>query len=335
MKIVFATGPIDEKGGPAKYATHLAEQFVRQGIKVKIVPFQSSLPSGLRHLAYFLRLLFALISADAVLAFDTWSVGFPAVFAAKTLRKASIVRIGGDFLWEQYVERTGDMVKLSYFYQNAKDKLNSKEQTIFRGTGFLLRNASVLAFNSQFQIETYRAAYGLSLQNAVVIENVYPHKKENSDPTKKNFVAAGRALKLKQEALLLQVFEELQETYPDITLDLEPLSPEEHQARVASCYAVILGSLSDVSPNVIIDAVIHERPFICTSDTGIKERLENVGLFIDTQNKDALSRSIESLLDPSVYKKMKTQVKLFSFVRTWEDVSNDFLTAIRSCVSSR
>ncbi len=51
-----------------------------------------------------------------VVALDTYSVAFPAVLAAMLFRKKLVLRVGGDFLWEQYLERV------------KKPKLSAKER---------------------------------------------------------------------------------------------------------------------------------------------------------------------------------------------------------------
>ena len=72
-------------------------------------------------------------------ALDTFSVAFPAVCAARLCGKKMIIRTGGDFLWEFYVERTGDLVLLRDFYNTRIGRLNFKERLIFKSTGWTLR----------------------------------------------------------------------------------------------------------------------------------------------------------------------------------------------------
>lgn len=336
MKVIFATGLRTEMGGGAKYALQLQTEFAKKGISSEAVPYTSlelALPIGVRHVVYFFRFLMPLMRADVAFAFDTWSVGLPSLVAAKLLRKPFVVRVGGDFLWEHYVERTGDLVKLSEIYDSRRERFSLKEKLIYRGTRFLLRHADVVACNSQWQIDLWHRVYGLPLARARVIENVYLPHAEGVPPKKKNFVAAGRSIQLKQEPLLEDVFAEVRKEYADVELDMRSLPPEEHQKRVASCYAVVLASVSDVAPNVIIDAIRYGKPFICTSDTGIKERVGSLGLFVDTGNREALTASIISLLDPQMYEQKARASAAFSFERSWSVVADDFVAVLKQCVS--
>ncbi|VAW33210.1 hypothetical protein MNBD_CPR01-311 [hydrothermal vent metagenome] len=110
MKIVIAT-PLypPELGGPATYAKILFEELPKQGIEVELVKFGDvrHLPKIVRHIAYFLRVRRALARADVALALDPVSVGLPTCVAAWTLRKPFVVKVVGDYAWEQGRQRFG------------------------------------------------------------------------------------------------------------------------------------------------------------------------------------------------------------------------------------
>ena len=115
MRIVIATGVFPpEVGGPALYSKNLAESLTKQGHDVRVVLYGSlkSWPSGIRHAAYALKLIRHSFGAAAIIAFDTYSVGLPATIASIFTRTPVVVRIGGDFVWETYTERTQDLVPL-------------------------------------------------------------------------------------------------------------------------------------------------------------------------------------------------------------------------------
>ncbi|MDE1925525.1 MAG: glycosyltransferase family 4 protein [Patescibacteria group bacterium] len=337
MKIIIALGNREDTGGPTKYAENLAREFSKRGHNVAFISygkFLRSLPSGARHLCYALKLLPAAARADAMLAFDTLTVGAPAALVSIVTRTPLIIRVGGDFLWEQYVERSGDLVKLSRFYQETKPRWTRKEKRIFSLTAWAVAHADRLVFNADFLRQLWRQAYSLDLSHASIVENLYPPRKAGEKPTAPVFVSAGRNIKLKNEALFRRVFESLKQKYPDVTLDTASLPAAEHQKRVAQCYAVVLASVSDVSPNAIIDAVAYGKPFICTQDTGLIERLHDTGLFVDTQNEEVLRQAVETLLKSEEYERIAARVRAFSFVRTWEQVADDFLSVIHNTCAS-
>jgi glycosyltransferase involved in cell wall biosynthesis len=110
MKIVLAAGlyPPDI-GGPSRYAAMIVNELPVHGIEVAVVPFSTvrSLPKLVRHLAYTWRLWRTSRDADGIYALDPMSVGVGAAVCAFLRRLPLVVRLGGDYAWEQGVQRYG------------------------------------------------------------------------------------------------------------------------------------------------------------------------------------------------------------------------------------
>jgi glycosyltransferase involved in cell wall biosynthesis len=327
MKLVIAT-PLypPEVCGPATYARALHDEWSEEGIVVRVVAYgrlERILPIGLRHLVYFFRLLPALPGARGILALDTWSVGIPALVAAGLSRKRLVVRIGGDFLWESYVGRTAEPVRLSAFYTKNRP-FTLKERAIYTGTRWLVRRADVLAFNTAWQRDIWQRAYGFENARATVVENFFPEKRETSEAKGRVFVAAGRDHPLKNQALLERIIENLKKEYPDIALDTRKLPPLEHHARLRDAYAVIGPSVSEVNPNTAIDAIGAGKPFIAPIDSGGATRLAQAGVCLDAGDAGVLELAIRDLLNPISYEKAVARVRAFSYSRSWKNVADDF-----------
>jgi glycosyltransferase involved in cell wall biosynthesis len=108
MKILIATGIYPpESGGPATYVKLLEERLPALGFEVSVLPFRTvrHLPPGIRHAAYFWKCFLMARKADAVYAQDTVSVGLPAALAAKLAGEKFLVRVPGDYAWEQARQR--------------------------------------------------------------------------------------------------------------------------------------------------------------------------------------------------------------------------------------
>lgn len=118
MKLVIAT-PLypPEIGGPATYAELLFEGLPTQNITVELVKFSEvrHLPKIIRHYIYYRHVLRAARSADVVLALDPVSVGFPAMYAAQKAGKPLVVKVVGDYAWEQGMQRFGVTENLDEF----------------------------------------------------------------------------------------------------------------------------------------------------------------------------------------------------------------------------
>ena len=110
MKLLIATGlyPPDI-GGPATYTVFLEKHMPRYDIRLTVVPYGTvrSYPRLIRHLAYTVALIRAAKDVDALYALDTVSVGLPVRIASAITRRPYLLRVPGDYAWEQGQQRFG------------------------------------------------------------------------------------------------------------------------------------------------------------------------------------------------------------------------------------
>ncbi len=333
MKILIATGIYPPKtSGPAQYAYNMRQEWTKMGhsVDVKTYDIENSLPTGIRHIYYFFKILPSLISSDTVFALDTYSVGFPAVFASKLFGKQCVIRTGGDFLWEGYVERTGDMVLLREFYTQSLNKFSLKEKVIFYITRWTLRNTGLLVFSTEWQRDIFLKPYGLDKSKTMIIENHYEKVTLTNGPKEigeiKKFVASTRALQWKNIELLKRVFENKDILLHGASLDLSSAPHEEFLQNIYDSYAVILVSLGDISPHMILDAISLNKPFILTEENGLMNRIQEIAIIVIPKNENDIKEKILWLLDPDNYKNQVEKIKNFSFVRTWQDLATEYIT---------
>ena len=328
MKILITTGIYPPKiGGPAQYAKNLKEAFEKMGhtTDVKTYNMEDKIPSGARHLFFFLKIIPAVLSADAVFILDTFSVGLPTVFACKIFGKKGIIRTGGDFLWEQYVERTKRKVLLRNFYQTEKQHFSFKEKIIFGLTGWTLRNASGIIFSTNWQRNIFVKAYKLQQEKTKIIENYYGPKESDNDFESKTFIASARGLVWKNFDILQDVFDEVKMAHPEVILFKNNMPYEQFIDKIKKSYAVILVSLGDISPNMILDSIRLNKPFICTKEVGIYERIKDAGIFVDPLNKNEIKEAVLKLLTVEGYKESKNKIRNFNFTHTWEKIAGEFI----------
>lgn len=110
MKITIATGLYPpESGGPATYTVLLEKELPKKGYEVSVVPFSRSrhLPKVIRHFHYFFLVSKEAKSSDFIFAQDVASVGLPALMAARLTGTTFLVRVPGDYAWEQATQRYG------------------------------------------------------------------------------------------------------------------------------------------------------------------------------------------------------------------------------------
>lgn len=328
IRILIATGIYPPQiGGPAQYAKNLAEAFRGLGHEVRVVTYSGErcLPTGLRHLFFFCKILSAIFWCDFCLALDTFSVGLPAVAAGALVKKPVIIRTGGDFLWEQYVERTGQPVLLREFYQTERRHFSLKEKVIFWLTRWELHHCRWFVFSTLWQRDIWAEPYGLDLAKTQIIENFYGPKLPSYPPTRKNFVGGARQLKGKNFETLKRAFSIVKQKAPDLFLDLNTAPYEEFLSKIQHSYTVILVSLGDISPNIILDALRTNKPFILTRETGLYNKLKDIGVFVDPLKEEDIAGKILFLSDPQNYENARRKIEAFSFTHNWDEIAHKFL----------
>ncbi len=110
MRILLATGIFPPQiGGPATYSKLLYDELSKHGIKVEVANFGDHLdkPKIIRHFAYFWELLEKAPDVDLIYALDPVSVGLPALLASQVRGKKLVLRVAGDYAWEQGTQRFG------------------------------------------------------------------------------------------------------------------------------------------------------------------------------------------------------------------------------------
>lgn len=329
MRILIASPvPVDAIAGPATAIRELSASFSRTGDEVRVITFNAFervLPLGVRHMCLFLRALIACGWAESVLLLDPASTGPSIVLAAHLRSRRSLLRVGGDFLWESYVERTGEQVLLSEFYATPRT-FSLKERFIRSATRFTLSHVHVIAFTTAWQQSLWKIPYPLG-QKSVVIAPVLPQV-EPVPATGAVFLGAARDSRVKNGEALQTAWKHVHAAYPNAVLDTAPRTPEAYAEALRSCYAVVVPSLSEVSPNAVFEAIHFGKPFVAPIDTGVYEALHAIGSFVDTRDTSALGKAMVDLLDPVTYRKRCEQLAAFATTRTWEEVGKDFRNAL-------
>lgn len=328
MKILITTGIYPPKiGGPAQYAKNLKDELEKIGhqVTVKTYNMEDKLPTGVRHIFFFLKIILTVLKSEKVFILDTFSVGLPTVLACKILGKKSLIRTGGDFLWEQYVERTGKRVLLRNFYETEKLNFSTKEKIIFKLTKWTLDNTDKIIFSTDWQRQIFAKAYNMDLEKTFIVENYYGPKESDFGFENKTFVASARNLVWKNLDVLKNIFAEETIKNSGASLFIDNLPYGSFMEKMKKCYAVILVSLGDISPNMILDAIRLNRPFVATQEIGIFERIKEVGIFVDPLNENEIKSAILNLLKEEGYREAKEKVRKFNFVHTWNQIAGEFL----------
>ena len=110
MKVLIATGIYSpDVGGPATYSALLEKELPKRGVEVKIITYGKlkNYPWILRQPAYFFRIFLAARNVDIIYAQDILNSGISSYVAASIWRKKLLLKIVGDYAWEQGAQRFG------------------------------------------------------------------------------------------------------------------------------------------------------------------------------------------------------------------------------------
>ena len=252
MNIVIATGIFPpDIGGPATYSVTLAEEFSARGHKVTIVTYGNfkkeaqamryelhgisrTLPKGLRHLMYGMRVLQSGRHADVIYAQDPISAGVPACIAARLLRKKFVLKVVGDYAWEQGIQRFGVTDLLDDFL---KKRYGFRVQILRFLEAFVARKARMIIVPSAY-LKTVVHAWGVVNSHITVVYNAV-HIEVRSSTTEEArkelylegtvLLSVGRLVPWKGFRMLIELLPELIKKRSDIRLVISGSGPEREQ----------------------------------------------------------------------------------------------------------
>ncbi|MFM2381472.1 MAG: hypothetical protein RLZZ76_239, partial [Candidatus Parcubacteria bacterium] len=176
INLLIATGlyPPDI-GGPATYARMLEEKLPVHGFSITIVTFTSvrHLPKVVRHIAFFLKLLRASKGKEVVYALDPISVGIPARLVAFLTRKPFVIRLGGDYAWEQGQQRFGVTANLDEYTKNPKASVWQVKVLAFLQT-LIVKSARFVVLPSEY-LKSIVVTWGVSADTIrVMYSSLHP-----------------------------------------------------------------------------------------------------------------------------------------------------------------
>lgn len=178
-RVVIATGLFPpEIGGPATYSALLIDGLPLRGIGLCVVPFRSvrRFPKIIRHFAYFWKIVFAGRGSDIIFAQDPVSTGLPVLFASRLMRKKFLLKIVGDYAWEQFQQRQRPMansqwrdLSLEEFQKGRCDLMTELRRTIQK---LVARRAARIIVPSRY-LKGIVLQWGVRKENISVIYNAF------------------------------------------------------------------------------------------------------------------------------------------------------------------
>lgn len=364
MRIIIATGIYPpEIGGPATYTVGLASRLAAAGHRVTVVTYSNvprcssddALPFKLvrvvrkdhytDRIRFFRALRRNISGAQLVYSLDWFAAGVPVALASRLARVPYIVRVGGDYLWEQrYLESGAPPLSLQQFYQQGSHR--ARTYIFYRSVIFLvLRYASRVVFNSDAQRDLYETYWGVSHERTAVIDNpVPPLARPTRARRTKELVYWGRFIEMKNLRSLIRAFARsaLPEEYTltligdgpqkirlkSLTLRLgvqhrvrfeRALPLKEVLERVAHCRAFILPSWTDISPNQVYEALAIGLPALVTRENYLRIG-EQLPATFDPNSLEQLIDRLNMLGNDRKYRAFAKAFMDIRFTHDWDAV---------------
>ena len=331
MKLVIAT-PLypPEIGGPATYARILEEGLPARGVEVELVKFGDvrRLPKFIRHYVYYRRVLRAARRADLVLVLDPVSVGLPAMYAARKAGKPFVVKIVGDYAWEQGQQRFGVAEPLDDFVKTRQHSFFVR--ILQRIQTRVARRATRIIVPSQY-LKRIVSAWGIPeaktevIYNAVSLEDMGDVPESFRKLQRPLVVSVGRLVPWKGFEGLVEAIADINATHEGSQTSLTvvgdgparaelerhaheklgssclltgPLSRADTLAVMKSADIFVLNSSYEGLSHVLIEALALGKPILATAVGGNPEVITDgeTGLLVPAGDQVALSHALAMLL---------------------------------------
>ncbi|MBI5004043.1 glycosyltransferase [Candidatus Kaiserbacteria bacterium] len=391
MRILITTGIFEpESGGPATYTPQLAAKLVALGHKVTVITYSdreyfetdtayhfklvrvvrgnpashkatTGLGKILGRLKFFLAVYMAIHDSDVVYTLDWFAAGLPVAIAAWITNKPYVVRIGGDYLWEQkYLESGQTPVSLKDFYE-----YRLYARMVYMPAFYLiravLRGAVQVVFNSDAQRMLYARYYNLNADAISTIYNPIPHIDAGvmvRDAPSKEIVYWGRLIVMKNIDSLIRAFGQaalpaeytlaiigdgpqkapllnlIKELHLEGRVHVEPaMSKEDALRRVRNARAYVLPSWTDISPNQVYEALKMKLPALVTKENylPVHDQLPDM---VDPRSVEDIAEKLKMLADDGRYAVFAADFNAIHFDQDWDKVVNEHMTIFDSIIAA-
>jgi glycosyltransferase involved in cell wall biosynthesis len=342
MKIVIASGiyPPDI-GGPATYSRLIAGEFIKRNIDVSVVCYSDKKHEEtdkndnfkvvrivrkkfllFRYLAYFWNLFKLVKNCDIVYAQGPLGAGLPALMVAKVLRRKFIIKIVGDYAWEQGVNQFGIEDLIEEFQTR---KYDMKTERIRKIQKFVVRRADRVITPSEF-LKKIIKDWGVKEEKVFVVYNAGPEIKQITDTVSKVglegdiLASAGRLEPWKGMVALVEIMPDLLQKNPHFRLLIAGDGPlfeslksaaknlkiedriilagrvphDELMSYFKASKIFILNTGYEGLPHITLEAMACGLPVVTTNVCGNPEVVKDNynGFLVEYNNKEQLKKAI-------------------------------------------
>jgi glycosyltransferase involved in cell wall biosynthesis len=347
MKLLIAADIFPpQSGGPATYVVHLANALVKDGWDVRVVSLN---PDGdrsitqnthhvvsrsklLRYWQYFWLLCKHAKDVGVIYAMGPVNAGLPALLVAKFLKKKFVVKVVGDYAWEQWQNQRTTNNKQQSAFVSVDDfqdiNVGGKIGIFKKVERFVVSRADKVIVPSKY-LKGVVEGWGAKddrievIYNAVdfVVGTPKPHDGE------KWIVSVARLMPWKGMGALIEIMPDLIKEMPDIRLKIIGDGPEMKNLKFkikdlgleemveltgelprqevlsfnAAANVFVLNSGYEGLSHVLLEALQMGTPVVASNVGGNPELIQSPkqGLLFDYNDKGEMIRTISKVLSGS------------------------------------
>lgn len=333
MKLLIATPlyPPDD-GGPATYAKLLETALPPKGIEVSVVSFSlfRQAKKGISHFKFTKALFTAASTTDYILTLDPVSVGLPALVVSYLKRKPLILKMVGDYAWEQGTQRFGVKENLDEFVKKHDYPLAVR---FLRFIETKVAERAVQVIVPSEYLKGIVIAWGIPSEKISVVYNAFnadlPTASKEALRKKFNYnhpvvISVGRMVPWKGFKVLMDAAAPLLKEFSGLALeivgsgdrseyeayakekgyDFVKFSPNQShdeilsRIKAADCFALNTGY--EGLSHLLLEAMAVETPIVTTRVGGNTELLTgDRGMLISYNDTNELTRAIRATLTDS------------------------------------
>lgn len=356
-KVLFVTSlSLSEIGGPAKVFSWLIEKLNQDKYIFKIVELQhqkkfysNKIVNSLVKIKNLFNSLIKLLqnanSSDIIFATDSVGAGFPSLLVAKIFGRKFFLRLGGDQVWERYMEMNEGSVDLSTFFSKG---LYKKQFVIYLISKIVILFADKVMVPAQLLADILIDHYHADDNKITVINNFFSDEIKNRpaiEKVKKKFLFVGRLINLKNVLFLSQCFIEAKMEDWQLLIVGTGYQKErlEMIAKQSNGKIILLGqknrdeirdiiynqvdclllpSISDIFPNTVMEALASGVPCAVSKYTGFSADIkDSLYIFNSLNDKDVFINDLHNLSQVETLKNLQDKMKEID----WKGYSEDFI----------
>lgn len=207
---------------------------------------------------------------DVIVSQSPLMEGFLGAIFKKILRKELIVEIHGDWKEAPFLSKKRKLAFIERRFTPFLAKISLRNADKIRGVAeYLIKEAKKIAPDKKYFIfPTFTNLDDFLNERDIKFDNF--------------ILFVGRAQKVKGVKYLIEAFSKIEKEFPEFRLVLVGeglpegrLSLEETKNKMKNCYCLVLPSLSEGLPRVLMEAMALGKPVIGSNIGGIPELIEN------------------------------------------------------------